>query len=81
MPEEQIPVHEEIKVIESKTLFKRGKWWKAVSLQKAFGNREIAIYLWKREEDSWKRKQKATIKSKQSWEAMKSAVEELISDL
>lgn len=79
---EEIPVHEKIKVLNSETLFKTDEWWKAITLQEAFGNKEVAIYLWrKRGEGEWKRKQKFTVKSVEKWDKIKGTMDEYIKEL
>lgn len=78
---EELPVHEEIDVLKSETVFKTGKWWKAVTLQEAFGRKEAAVYLWRKRGDKWVRKQKFTVKSKENWEKIGPALEEFVKEL
>lgn len=78
---EELPVHEEIKVLKSKNLFKTDKWWKAVTLQEAFGREEIAVYLWRNQGDKWVRKQKFTIKDPDKWEEVRDIINEFAKDL
>lgn len=78
---DELPVHEKIKVTESKTLFKTNEWWKAITLQESFGGEEIAVYLWKKRGDEWVRKQKLTIKDPDKWEEIKNTINDFVKNL
>lgn len=77
----ELPIHPEIKVLAFKDIYKTDQWRKTVTLQEAFGRKEIACYLWRKKGDEWKRKQKLTFKSKEEWEKVKQAVEDLLKEL
>ena len=79
--EEELPISEKIKPIESVTLYKTGKWWAAIVLLESFGRKQIAFYLWLKSNDKWKRKQKFVIRTKEEWEKIKEIVDNLISKL
>lgn len=79
--DEQLPISQKLKVIESETLYKTDKWWAAVVLVDSFGRKQIAIYLWARKGDEWKRRQKFVIHDKGEWLQIKDAVEKLIDKL
>jgi hypothetical protein len=77
----EFPVHESLKVIKGKTIFKTDDWWKAVVLCQGYKGKEVSIYLWKKKGDSWKRQQKYTIRRKEDWEADKKSMDELVQEL
>ena len=78
MSEEMLPVSEKLKVLQYETIFKSSKWWSAVALLESFGRRQVALYLWTRRGDKWKRKQKYVIHSRGEWIQIKDAVEKFI---
>lgn len=78
MSEEMLPVSEKLKVLQYETIFKSGKWWSAVALLESFGRRQVALYLWARRGDKWKRKQKYVIHSRGEWIQIRDAVERFI---
>jgi hypothetical protein len=78
MSEEMLPVSEKLKVLQYETIFKSGKWWSAVALLESFGRRQVALYLWARRGDKWKRKQKYVIHSRGEWIQIRDAVEKFI---
>jgi hypothetical protein len=78
MSGEMLPVSEKLKVLQYETIFKSGKWWSAVALLESFGRRQVALYLWARRGDKWKRKQKYVIHSRGEWIQIRDAVERFI---
>jgi len=78
---ERLPVSESLKVLEGITLNKSEKWWAAVALIDSFGRKQIAVYLWVKRGDQWKRKNKFIIINKKNWQQIKDAVEKLIQNL
>jgi hypothetical protein len=78
MSEEMLPVSEKLKVLQYETIFKSSKWWSAVALLESFGRRQVALYLWTRRGDKWKRKQKYVIHSRGEWTQIRDAVEKFI---
>jgi hypothetical protein len=81
MPVEKFPISEKLEVIEGITLYKSDKWWSAVALVESFGRKQIAIYLWIKKNDQWKRKNKFIVHNKAEWQQMKEAIEKLIQNL
>jgi len=81
MSEEKLPVHETVKVIDYKTIYKTNKWWCAVILANMFGHNKILIYQWRMKNGVWKRKQKFGINYDKDWQAIKNAVEEFLPKL
>lgn len=75
---EGFPISEKLKVIEGKTLYKTEKWWSAVVLLESFGRKQVAVYLWDKRNDQWKRRQKFVVKNKGEWQRLKDAVEEIL---
>lgn len=75
MSEEKFPISEKLKVIEGTTLYKTDKWWSAVLHVESFGRKQIAMYLWNKRGDAWKRRQKFVVKNKDEWTKIKEAVE------
>jgi Fe-S cluster biosynthesis and repair protein YggX len=58
---DEFPVHDDLDVIEGRTIFKSDGWWKAAVLYDGYRGHDIAIYLWKEESSRWKRKQKYVV--------------------
>jgi len=79
--EENLPVSEVLKVIESATVYKSERWWSAVVLIESFGRKQVAVYVWNRKNRDWKRRQKFVISNKKQWEQVKSVVEAFVSKL
>jgi len=78
---EEYPVSEKLKVIKAKTLYKTEKWWSAVVLLESFGRKQVAVYLWDKRNDQWKRRQKLVVKNEEEWQRIKGAIEELLQNL
>ena len=78
LPEEKFPVSETIKTIEGINLYKTEKWWSAVVLQDYFGRKQLAVYLWIKKGDQWKRKQKLVVQNEDAWMRIKESVEKLL---
>ena len=74
---EQLPLSSFYKVIDSITIFRNEKWWEAIVIIESFGRRSIAMYLWTKKGDQWKRKHKFQIRNKEEWEKVKTAVDKL----
>ena len=75
--EEPFPVHETVKVLEGVTINKNDRWWSAALSIESYGRKQVALYLWNKSADGkWKRKQKFTIPSKDTWEKMKKTLDE-----
>ena len=75
---EQLPLSSFYKVVDSVNLFRSEKWWEAIVVIESLGRRSIAMYLWQKKEDQWKRKHKFQIRNLQEWEKLKAAVEKLM---
>lgn len=78
---EDLPVSDILKVIESVEVYKSDKWWSAVVLLESFGRKQLAVYVWNKNNDKWKRRQKYVINNKQHWEQVKNIVESFIPKL
>ena len=78
---EKFPVHEVIKIVEAKTVYKTEKWWQAVVLGEAFGRKFVALYLWQKKGDRWKQVHKFKINRRQNWEQVKPLIDELVAKL
>ena len=74
---EQLPLSSFYKVIDYLTIFRNEKWWEAIVIIESFGRRSIAMYLWTKRGDQWKRKHKFQIRNKEEWEKVKGAVDKL----
>jgi hypothetical protein len=75
--QEKLPLSEFYKVIDYATIFKSEKWWEAIVVIESFGRRSIAMYLWQKRDDTWKRKHKFQIRNMDEWSKVKVAVEQL----
>jgi len=74
---EQLPLSSFYKVIDYVTIFRSEKWWEAIVVIESFGRRSIAMYLWQKRNDHWKRKHKFQIRNPQEWENVKGAIDKL----
>jgi len=74
---EKLPLSEFYKVVDYATIFRSEKWWEAIVVIESFGRRSIAMYLWQKRNDSWKRKHKFQIRNMDEWNKVKVAVEQL----
>jgi hypothetical protein len=74
---EKLPLSSFYKVVDSVNLFRSEKWWEAIVVIESLGRRSIAMYLWQKKGDQWKRKHKFQIRNLQEWEKLKAAVEKL----
>jgi len=72
---EQLPLSSFYKVIDYVTIFRSEKWWEAIVVIESFGRRSIAMYLWQKRNDLWKRKHKFQIRNLQEWEKVKGAID------
>jgi len=81
LSEEKLPISERLKIVEGINLFKTDKWWSAAVLIESFGRKQVAVYLWNKKGDQWKRRQKFVIRDKNQWMRTKEAVEKLIPNL
>jgi hypothetical protein len=78
---EQLPLSSFLKVIDHVTIFRSEKWWEAIVIIESYGRRSIAMYLWTKKGDQWKRKHKFQIRNPQEWEKVKGAVDKLAPQL
>jgi len=76
-----MPVSPTIKVIDGKTIYRSEKWWSAALLVESFGRRQIAVYVWNKRKDEWKRRQKFVISNAKHWGQLKEVVEKLLPNL
>lgn len=74
---EKLPLSEFYKVVDYSTIFRSEKWWEAIVVIESFGRRSIAMYLWQKRNDTWKRKHKFQIRNMDEWNKVKVAVEQL----
>ena len=74
---EKLPLSEFYKVIDYATIFRSEKWWEAIVVIESFGRRSIAMYLWQKRNDVWKRKHKFQVRNMDEWNKIKNAVEQL----
>lgn len=78
---EQLPVDENVKVIEYVTIYKTQKWWQACALVNQFGRNRLAFYLWLSKNGKWIRKHKFTVGNVDDWDKIKQAGDKLIPKL
>lgn len=77
-----LPIVAPLKVIDYRTIKKGSGWWLAVVLVESWEKRNIGIYLWQRKKDGkWHRKQKFSIHTREKWDLISKAVNELIKDV
>jgi hypothetical protein len=76
-PTEKLPISEFYKVIDYVTIFRSSKWWEAIVVFEAAGKRAIGLYLWENRNNTWKRKNKFSVRNLDEWNKVKNAVEQL----
>jgi len=81
--EEPYPVHETVKVLKGKTIYKNKKWWYAVLLTEEFGHKKVKVYMWSwnDKKNGWTRKQHIGINFRKNWEDMKVIIEEYMKEI
>lgn len=80
--EEKFPVHEIIKQIKGKTLYRSKRFWRAVVLaEDPGGRRSVRVYLWRNKDGKWKVSQKLKINTKKGWEKLKKIIDEYVQEL
>jgi hypothetical protein len=78
-----VPVHDSLTVLDSADIYHTLNWWKAAvryRFDDADEYDEVAVYLWHREDDGWKRKNKYVIKSAEAWRTDRSVIESLLDE-
>lgn len=78
--DDKLPVSSKITIKAYETIFHSEEWWKFASRQVSFGREEVAVYLFKKTDKKWKRKQKMVFRSSDEWKKAKEAVEKLIGE-
>jgi len=78
---EKLPISEVINVLDYVEIYRTGKWWSAVVLGEQFGRRKVFLYLWCKQGDKWKRKQKTTVSSAKDWDKINEAVRKFLPQL
>jgi len=74
---EKLPISDFYKVIDYVTIFRSEKWWEAIVVIESFGRRSIAMYLWQKRNDTWKRKHKFQLRNFDEWNKVKNAIDKL----
>jgi len=74
---EQLPLSSFYKVVDYVTIFRSEKWWEAIVVIESLGRRSIAMYLWQKRNDQWKRKHKFQLRNSQEWDKVKEAIDKL----
>jgi len=77
-PIPEFPVHDNIEVLAGETVYKTEDWWKGVILAAGYNGPDILVYLWRKNGDAWKRKQKYKVAVK-DWKSERSIINELVS--
>lgn len=66
--QEPLPISDYYQVIEYHTVSKSSRWWSFIVTFKARNKTKIGLYLFQKKENSWKRKHKFTISSKEEYD-------------
>jgi hypothetical protein len=77
----EFPVSDYYSVAGGETVIKDNGWWKAVveiDQKGDYETREVVVYLWQRQDESWRRRQKFTIKGDERWEKEASVFESVL---
>ena len=79
---EILPIVSPLKVIDYRTIKKGSGWWLAVVLLESWQKRSVGLYLWQKKQDGrWHRKQKFAIHTREKWDLISEAVNDLIKDM
>ena len=77
----EYPVHETVKVVKAKDIYRTDKWIKAVLKTESFGKNQVCCYQWLKGRDGkWKRKQKMCAKNKEELDQIYSAMLEFLGE-
>ena len=76
-PTPDFPVHDSINVLDGETIFKSDDWWKGAILAAGYDGPDILVYLWHKDNHSWKRKQKYKVDS-DDWPEERDTVDRLV---
>jgi len=79
--DEDFPVSDYYEVAAGETLFQSDDWWKAIlkiSKKGSYETEEVMIYLWQNVDGDWRRRQKYTIKSLDSWKEESEVIESIV---
>ena len=76
----EYPVHESLKVLKGKDVYRTDKWIKAVLKTEAFGRTQVCCYQWINDKGKWKRKQKMCAKNKEELDKIYSAMSEFLGE-
>lgn len=77
----EYPVSDYYTVGAGETVVKEDDWWKAVLnvVEKgSYETDEVMVYVWERADDTWKRRQKHTIKDRDSWADERETIESVL---
>lgn len=75
---DSFPVSDYYTVATGKTVFNDNGWWKAivcVSEKGTYETDEVMVYVWQKENETWRRRQKYAIKSVSDWEEEKAIID------
>lgn len=79
--DEDFPVSDYYEVAAGETVFQSDDWWKAIlkiSKKGSYETEEVMIYLWQNVDGDWRRRQKYTIKSPDSWKEESEVIESIV---
>lgn len=80
--QESFPVHQIIRQIRGKTIYRSKRFWRAVVLtEDPAGRRSVRVYLWRSKDGGWRTIQKLKINTKKGWEKLRQAIDELVKEL
>jgi hypothetical protein len=77
----EFPVSDYYNVAAGLTVFQSEDWWKAIvkiDEKGSYETDETVVYLWQYQDDDWRRRQKYTIKDRNSWEEERKAIETVL---
>lgn len=77
-PTPNFPVHDNIDVLDGETIYKTDDWWKGVIVAAGYNGPDVLVYLWRRDGNSWKRKQKYRVAIK-DWPEERSIINKVVS--
>lgn len=80
----EFPVSDYYSLAAGKTIFQSEGWWKAIvklDQKGSYETEEVVIYLWQKQDDDWRRRQKYTIKDPESWEEETELIESVLGEI
>lgn len=77
----EFPTSDYYSLAAGETVFRSDGWWKAIvkiAQKGSYETEEVMVYLWQEVDGDWRRRQKYTIKSEESWQDEAEVIESVL---